>query len=164
MTNAFSMSMHRVLYSRINCLRMGTLTNLLTGLESNIFEAAHELLKCPQMPRSIHSNHVYIQSIFHHQLRSQRIHKLRILPIRQVQPLLVLELHILRLRSQNSFLGILPPAIPVDEQHVHETHAPAADDGDLGGNVAWSVFGSEGLWADDVADAGEGALVWWLGA
>jgi hypothetical protein len=72
---------------------------------------------------------------------------------------LVLQLHILRLRSQHSFLSILPPAIPVDEQHVHETHAPAADDGDLGGNVAWSVFGSEGLWADDVADAGEGVLV-----
>jgi hypothetical protein len=117
------------------------------------------------------SYHILSPIISHPYLRSQRIHKLRILPIRQIQPLLVLELHILRLSPQNSFLGILPPAIPVDEQHVHETHAPAADDGDLGGNVAWSVFGSEGLWADDVADAGEGVLVrcsltvryiWWV--
>jgi hypothetical protein len=99
-----------------------------------------------------------IRIIFYHSPCSQRIHKLGILPVRQIQPFLVLQLHILGLCSQNSFLGILPPAIPVDEQHVHETHAPAADDSDLGGNVAWSIFGSEGLWADDVADAGEGVL------
>ena len=44
--------------------------------------------------------------------------------------------------------------VPVDEQHVEQAHAPARDDGDLGGNVTGSVAGAEGLGADDVADAG----------
>lgn len=81
------------------------------------------------------------------------IHKLRILPIRQIQPLLVVQLHILRLRSQQHLLGILPPAVPVDEQHVDEAHGPARDNGDLGGDVAGRVAGAESLGADDVADA-----------
>ena len=48
-------------------------------------------------------------------------------------------------------------AVPVDEQHVEQAHAPARDDGDLGGDVARRVAGAEGLGADDVADA-----FWWL--
>ena len=47
-------------------------------------------------------------------------------------------------------------AVPVDEQHVEQAHAPARDDGDFGGDVARRVAGAEGLGADDVADA-----VWW---
>jgi hypothetical protein len=34
---------------------------LLARLESNIFEAAHELMKCPQMPRAV-SSQSYIKS------------------------------------------------------------------------------------------------------
>ena len=84
---------------------------------------------------------------------SKRVHKLRILTIRQIQPLLVLQLHVLGLRAQHGFFGILSLAVPVNEQHVEQTHAPAHDDGDLGGDVAGRVFGAEGLRADDVADA-----------
>jgi hypothetical protein len=54
MTNAFSMSMHRVLYSQACCLRTGTHTNLLVGLESNTFEVAHANLNSALTPRSIH--------------------------------------------------------------------------------------------------------------
>lgn len=100
-------------------------------------------------PRSAHSLH---------QATSKRIHKLRILPIRQIQPLLVLQLHILRLRSQQHFLRVLSLAVPVDEQHVQQAHGPARDDGDLGGDVAGRVAGAEGLGADDVADAGWGLV------
>lgn len=86
-------------------------------------------------------------------ISSQSIHKLRILAIRQIQPLLVLQFHILRVRAQHDFLRVLPLAVPVDEQHVEQAHAPARDDGDLGGDVARRVAGAEGLGADDVADA-----------
>jgi hypothetical protein len=54
MTNAFSMSMHRVLYSEVSCLRMGAHKNLFTGLESNTFEKAHANLNSALTPRSIH--------------------------------------------------------------------------------------------------------------
>jgi hypothetical protein len=84
---------------------------------------------------------------------SKSIHKLWILPIRQIQPLLVLQLDVLRVRAQHDFLRVLPLAVPVDEQHVEQAHAPARDDGDLGGDVARRVAGAEGLGADDVADA-----------
>lgn len=87
---------------------------------------------------------------------SQRIHELGILSIRQVHPFLILELYVFWLSSQQSLLGILSATVPVDEQHVHKTHAPAADDGNLGRNVARSVFRSERLGADDVADARKG--------
>ena len=83
----------------------------------------------------------------------EHISEVRILPIRQIQPLLVLEFHVLRVRSQQHFLRVLSLAVPVDEQHVEQAHAPARDDGDLGGDVARRVAGAEGLGADDVADA-----------
>lgn len=87
------------------------------------------------------------------QASSKRIHKLRILPIRQIQPLLILQLDILRLSPQQRFLRVLSLAVPVDEQHVEQAHAPACNDGDFCRDVAGSVAGAESLGADDVADA-----------
>jgi len=86
-------------------------------------------------------------------MSSQSIHKLRVLPVCQVQPLLVLKLDVRRVRPNESFLRILTTAIPVDEQHVQQTHAPASDDRDLGGHVTGRVLRSESLRANDVADA-----------
>lgn len=84
---------------------------------------------------------------------SQRIYKLRVLPIGQIQPLLVLKLDIRRSSTNKCFLRVLPSAIPVDEQHVQQTDTPAGDDHDLSRHVTRSVFGPESLRADDVADA-----------
>ena len=100
-------------------------------------------------------SHLAVLNTRHAQMlaASKRVHKLRILPVRQIQPFLVLQLHVLRLRAQHGFLGVLSLAVPVNEQHVEQAHAPAHDDGDLGGDVAGRVFGAEGLRADDVADA-----------
>lgn len=83
---------------------------------------------------------------------SERVNELRVLPIREIHPFLVLELHILRLGAQESFLCVLSPAVPVDEQHIHETNSPAADDRDLGRDVARRVLRPECLGSDDVAD------------
>jgi hypothetical protein len=105
--------------------------------------------------RSMHCRTLLITSTLTIPARmsSQSIHKLRVLPISQIQPLLVLKLNVRRIRTNESFLRILTTAIPVDEQHVQQTHAPASDDCDLGGNVTGRVLRSEGLRADDVADA-----------
>ena len=84
---------------------------------------------------------------------SQGIHKLRVLPIGQVQPFLVLKLDIRRISTDECLLRILPLAIPVNEQHVQQTNAPAGDDRDLGRDVTGSVLGSESLGTDDVANA-----------
>ena len=84
---------------------------------------------------------------------SQSIHKLRVLPISQIQPLLVLKLDIRRISTNKCFLRVLLLAVPVDEQHVQQTNTPAGDDRDLGGNVTRSVLRPESLRADDVADA-----------
>ena len=79
--------------------------------------------------------------------KSQGINKLLILPIRQIQPLLILQFHISRSRSPGCFAAILQSTVPPDEAEVDEAGGPADDDGDFGGDVAWCVFGAEGLWA-----------------
>ena len=77
----------------------------------------------------------------------QSIHKLRIFPIRQIQPLLVLQFPVFRPRSHRRLLLVLAPTIPPYEHQIDETCAPAADDGDFGGYVARGVFGAESLGA-----------------
>lgn len=77
---------------------------------------------------------------------SQRIHKLRILPVRQIQPLLVRQLRVPRPRAVGGLDLVLPPAVPPDEAEVDEAGGPADDDGDFGGDVVGGVFGAEGLW------------------
>ena len=92
----------------------------------------------------------------------QGVIELRILSVSQVQELLVFQLHIARLSSGLGLLPVLPPAIAVDEKHVHEANNlisvstarvlmfvrstyPADYDGDLSRNIAGSVFRSESL-------------------
>lgn len=49
--------------------------------------------------------------------------------VSQIQPLLILQLEIIRPSSKVSLLLVLMPAISVNEQHVNQTGTPAADDG-----------------------------------
>lgn len=65
--------------------------------------------------------------------------------IRQIQPLLILQLAIVRLRPKRRFPLVLMLAVPPYKDQVDEAGAPAADDGDFGGDVAWGVFGAECL-------------------
>ena len=51
----------------------------------------------------------------------------------------------MRLCPEGRFLPVLVPAVPPDEDEIDETGAPAADNGDFGGNIAGCVFGAEGL-------------------
>ena len=73
--------------------------------------------------------------------------------ISQIKPLLILQLPIRRLRPKGRLPLILPLVVPPYEEEIHKARRPAADDGDLGGDVARGVLGPEGLRADDVADA-----------
>ena len=77
----------------------------------------------------------------------ERINKLDILPIRQIQPLLVLQLHIPGCSADGGFLFILRHAVEVDEGHDEEAEGVADDDGDFSGDVARGVGGAECLWS-----------------
>lgn len=81
----------------------------------------------------------------------QSIGKFGIFPIRQVQELLILQLHVTRLCAQGRFLLILHAAVAVDEQDVQQTHAllwsmisntfnkreKARESGDIPGSRGW---------------------------
>ena len=97
----------------------------------------HSLLFLPKPPQS----------------QSQTIHKLRILPVRQVEPLLILDLPVAGLSADPLLLHVRAAAVEIDEQQIQNTRAPADDDGDLGGAVLGRVGRAEGLGPDDVADA-----------
>ena len=75
----------------------------------------------------------------------QSIHKLRILPISQIQPFLILQLHISRPCSKRCLLLVLLVAIPPDECYINEASAVAAYDSNFSRDVARGVFRSEGL-------------------
>ena len=66
--------------------------------------------------------------------------------IRQIQPLLVLQLPVIRPCSECRFLLVLIAAIPIYERKIAETDTPTHDDGDLGWDVSWGIFRAEGLW------------------
>lgn len=83
----------------------------------------------------------------------QAIHKLGILPIGQIQKLLIRELPIARLGAHATLGAIHVAGVGVDGDEVEQAKGPAGDDDDLGGDVAGGVFGEEGLRADDVAGA-----------
>lgn len=70
-----------------------------------------------------------------------------ILPIRQIQPLLVLHADVVRLSALECLLLVLAVVPPPDEAHEEQADAPADDEGDFGGDVAGGVFGAEGLGA-----------------
>ena len=75
----------------------------------------------------------------------QSIHELRILPISQIQPFLILQLHISRPCSKRCLLLVLLVAIPPDEYYINEAGAVAAYDSNFSRDVARGVFRSEGL-------------------
>lgn len=83
----------------------------------------------------------------------QTVDKLRILPIRQVEPLLILKLHIPWVCPLLFLDLVLSDTPEMNEKDVEETQGVAHDYGNLGGDVARGVFGSEGLRADDVTGA-----------
>ena len=66
--------------------------------------------------------------------------------IRQIQPLLVLQSPVTWPCSERRFLLVLIAAVPIYERKIAETDRPTNDDGDLGWDVSWGIFRSEGLW------------------
>lgn len=85
----------------------------------------------------------------------ERVDELRVLPVRQVQPLLVLELHVVGRSADCCLLLVLADAVGVDECEYTQTNSPADDDGHLGGDVAWCVTRAESLRAYDVLNESE---------
>ncbi len=59
----------------------------------------------------------------------------------------------MRLRPKSRLLLVLAAVVPPYEQQIRNARGPAADDCDLGRDVARGVVGPEGLGPDDVADA-----------
>ena len=101
-----------------------------------------------------------------------RILKFWILSVGEIQKLLILQLHVIRLRANLSLLLVLIPTVRINESHIHKTDNldtslvtsppsnrrrlnytyPAYNNGDLGWNVTWSVVGSKDLRSDDIAN------------
>ena len=113
----------------------------------------HQLMEIRNnRPNDVRRRDTFPQYIEHQVPTPNRIHlylegidKLRVLFIRQIQPLLVLQLAIVRLCPKRSLLLVLIPKVPPDENQVHETGSPANNDGDLGGRVTWSILGTKRL-------------------
>jgi len=88
-----------------------------------------------------------------HSISSQRIHKFRVLSICQIPELNPLFLHVPR-RSPHAFpLFVLPQQVTEQKQHINNASREKYNNGDLGRDVAWTVLCTEGLRADDVANA-----------
>jgi hypothetical protein len=83
----------------------------------------------------------------------QRIYKLRVLPIRQVQELLLVQLRIPRLLPYSFVPLVHPPIVQRNEPQVEHTDPPTNQDDDLSGSVSGLVLRSESLRTDDIARA-----------
>ena len=83
--------------------------------------------------------------------RSEGVDELRVLLVRQVQPLLVLQPHVTGRGADLGFLLVLVDAVEVDECEDSQTNTPTDDDGHFGRNVAWSIAGTESLRACNVS-------------
>ena len=65
--------------------------------------------------------------------------------IRQIQPFLILQLSILRLRSEGRLLPVLMSIVPRYEQKINDTCTPAANNCHLGRGISRRVFWPECL-------------------
>lgn len=100
------------------------------------------------------TNHFTSINPYHHYpSTSQRINKLRILSISQIQPLLILQLLIPRPRPHSRLLRILPLTPKPDEQNNAKTQAIADQNRNNPRNVSRSILGSENLRSNDIAHA-----------
>jgi len=86
-------------------------------------------------------------------LNLQRIHKLRILLIRQVQKLLLVQLPIPGLQPPHLILPIHAPIIHSNERQVQHTDTPTHQNRDLSRRVARFILRSESLWSYDITRA-----------
>lgn len=75
----------------------------------------------------------------------QSIHEFRVLPIRQIQELLVLQLDVTRCRTHGRLLLVLPLRVPVDEVAVDEAHPVASDDCNLSRHILGRILCLESL-------------------
>ncbi len=81
----------------------------------------------------------------------QLIYKLWILPIRQIQKLLLIQLRIPRLLPNSLVPLIHPPIVQRNEPEVEHTDPPTNQDRDLSRSVSGLVLRSESLRTDDIA-------------
>lgn len=82
----------------------------------------------------------------------QRIHKLRVLPVSQIKPLLILQFDIPIRRPQRRLLLVLPPTVPRNEVHINQTQTPTNNNRHLSGDIPRRVLWPESLRPNDITN------------
>jgi hypothetical protein len=83
----------------------------------------------------------------------QGIYKFRVLLVRQIKELLLVQLCISRFGSDSLILLVHPFEVPENKCQIYQAGCPAHNNGDLCGDVSWFVLRLEGLRTYDITSA-----------